>query len=259
MRRRIIGLLLAGLLTLDIIVSGCEGEEKTEPVPTSIVEPTHISSQLSPESIQLPREVEYETVGTTSYGILEHERNSYGRIVRTYFNDVRTINCENDFYYTITTVIIFEGNHGEEPVRKTVTYAYPTSTDESIPTDKPYPVFSPMEIVTGYIYEDQENPLPSEYQGSTSSVIIENLGASGDITVIVEDCLITFYLKKGEKVKVTAHLNELLPFYDRPISWGETKIGFTPPCRWEARQALLSDVCQGEVSIDIWEDTGEAL
>ena len=216
--------------------------EETEVAPTSTPTPP----QLPMKGVELPREVE-RAGGSTSTTTVRKERNIYGGLTGLHLTETYTRDCGGSFPCTRVTDIIFRGSGGGEPAEKTVTFTYPADIDESIPTDRPYPVFSPIQIVTEYVYEHPEKPLNSEYQGSASYVVIENLGTAGDIAVTVKDCSIVFHMEKGERVRVSAHLNEPRPNYSRsPLG----EIEWYSPYTWVARPALPGDVSQGEVNLE---------
>ncbi len=183
MKRKAIATLIAIVVTASVLIlAGCINKEATIPSPTVKPASTPTVPQLPMPSVQLPREVTSAISGTSSTEFWE-KRNASGMLIGIHLRKTETKDCIDRFRYTEVTDIIFRGLGGGEPIEKTVAFTYPPGTAESIPTDRPYPIFSPAEIVTDYTYEHPEKPLPSQYQSSTSYVIIENLGMSGNITV----------------------------------------------------------------------------
>ena len=67
---------------------------------------------------------------------------------------------------------------------------------------------------------------------------------------MVKDFSIVFRMESGEKVKVSAYLNEPKPTYYPGTIGSRDRIEWAPPCRWEARPSIPDDVTQGAINIE---------
>ena len=168
-----------------------------------------------------------------------YEYDEFGKLIGAYAHG--TIEVSDGLGNTCTgnvtiTYTILGGK--AKPLRKTITVPYDygdTSRFDSWP--EPVPIISPVEFVTDY-----EHNSSGVLLGGTTSVILENVGAAGDVMaecrVSVDTCRVIFYMDQGERVKLTAHLSS--------TALGGYSVKYI---YWEWRPALVGDTAEGQVDV----------
>ena len=171
---------------------------------------------------------------------IHYEYDEFGKLTGAYAHG--TIEVSDGLGSTCTgnvtiTYTILAGK--AKPLRKTITVPYDygdTSRFASWP--EPVPVISPVEFVTDY-----EHNSSGVLLGGTTSVILENVGAAGDVMaecrVSVDTCRVIFCMDQGARAKLTAYLSS--------TALGGYSVKYI---YWEWRPALVGDIAEGQMDVE---------